>query len=137
MLKSLPENARGLYRILVAEILATAEDDGALGGGFGADDNTAFDTMDGGYGSGEYGVVKARTKVTKGELPGVDAKIIYAKAVEEFYCSSEMMFWSLLKEFVDHRMVVIMRERGAQGGEMLGVEMEKAELEGVLEDLIE
>ena len=63
--------------------------------------------------------------------------MLYQKAVEEFLCSSEMMFWNLLKEFMDHRMVVVRRERGPGGGEMLGVEMEREELEGVLEDLVD
>ena len=133
VLKSLPENARGLYRVLVSEILAAADADAP-----------AFDT------SADRGLDE-EPELTNGEaagrgrkhaatdgLPGVDAKLLYQKAVEEFLCSSEMMFWSLLKEFVDHRMVVVRRERGVGGGgEMLGVEMGREELEGVLEDLME
>lgn len=69
VLKSLPENAKNLFRLLVGEVLLVAmEQDG-----------------DGGGGSGE-------------ENPGVEYRMMYNKAVEEFICSSEMAFRTLLKE---------------------------------------
>ncbi|KAI4146223.1 MAG: hypothetical protein LQ340_006000 [Diploschistes diacapsis] len=139
VLKSLPENARGLYRVLISEILASADADGeafAFHGGPERPLDEEPDLLDGKReGQGEQ---RGRKGGASGGLPGIDAKVLYQKAVEEFLCSSEMMFWSLLKEFVDHRMVIVRRERGVGGGgEMLGVELGREELEGVLEDLLE
>lgn len=65
VLKSLPENAKNLFRLLVGEVLLVAmEQDGG-----GGDEN-----------------------------PGVEYRMMYNKAVEEFICSSEMAFRTLLKE---------------------------------------
>ena len=129
VLGSLPENARGLYRVLVAELLAMDE---------GGEEDDEEDGEDGGLGEGSdeegEGNVGRRRARKRGEFQGVEYKALYQKAVEEFLCSSEMAFRSLLKEFVDHRMVVVKREAG--GAEVLGVEMGRQELEGVLEDLI-
>lgn len=94
VLRSLPENARSLYRVLIAELLAAMDE----GGG------------------------------------GVEYKLLYQKAVEEFICSSEMGFRQLLKEFYDHQMVVSRRD-GA-GAEILGVPWRREEMEAILEDLI-
>jgi origin recognition complex subunit 2 len=63
VLRSLPENARALFRLLVGEVLVAAEE--------------------GGGGGGEV---------------GVEYRMVYNKAVEEFICSSEMAFRTLLKE---------------------------------------
>lgn len=68
VLKSLPENARNLFQLLVGEVLVAMEDDGA--------------THD-------------------EEAAGVEYRIVYNKAVEEFICSSEMAFRTLLKEYVN------------------------------------
>lgn len=65
VLKSLPENAKNLFRLLVGEVLIAMEEEG---GGF-------FD-----------------------EAAGVEYRIMYNKAVEEFICTSEMAFRTLLKE---------------------------------------
>jgi len=67
VLRSLPENAKSLFRLLVAEVLVAGEEDGAAAGG-GAED------------------------------VGVEYRMVYGKAVEEFICSSEMAFRTLLKE---------------------------------------
>ena len=64
VLKSLPENARNLFRLLVGEVLVALDGDGEMGG----------------------------TEV------GVEYRMIYNKAVEEFICTSEMAFRTLLKE---------------------------------------
>lgn len=64
VLRSLPENAKNLFRLLVGEVLVAVADDD-----------------DGG-----------------GENPGIEYRILYNKAVEEFICSSEMAFRTLLKE---------------------------------------
>lgn len=134
VLKSLPENARGLYRILVSEILIAAAEglapafDNQPERPLGEDiDKTPKSSKN-----------QSRRETASQGLPGIDAKMLYQKAVEGFLCSSEMMFWSLLKEFIDHRIIIVRKDRGITGGgEMLGVEIGKEELEGVLEDLLE
>lgn len=63
VLRSLPENAKNLFRLLVGEVLIAMEEEG------GGDENT-----------------------------GVEYRMVYNKAVEEFICSSEMAFRTLLKE---------------------------------------
>jgi len=119
VLRSLPENARNLYRVLVAEILAQMSEveDARLGDG-GSDKEG-----DAGGGGGRKG----------GEM-GVDYRVLYQKVVEEFICSNEMAFRQLLKEFHDHDMVVSRRD-GA-GTEVLGVPFRREEMEGILEDLM-
>jgi len=119
VLRSLPENARNLYRVLVAEILAQMSEveDAELGGG-GSD-------KEGDAGGGGVG---------KGGEVGVDYRVLYQKVVEEFICSNEMAFRQLLKEFHDHDMVV--SRRGGAGTEVLGVPFRREEMEGILEDLM-
>ena len=68
VLKSLPENARNLYRVLVSEQLARMDD--------GSDRDVS------------------------GEAAGIEYRVLYQKAVEEFICSNEMAFRSLLMEYV-------------------------------------
>ncbi|KAI9818507.1 MAG: Origin recognition complex subunit 2 [Pycnora praestabilis] len=97
VLKSLPENARNLYRVLVGEQLAALEE--------GVDDGG-----------------------------GVEYRVLYQKAVEDFICSSEMAFRTLLKEFHDHQMVSSRKD--VLGTEILWAPFRKEELEGVLEDLM-
>ena len=135
VLKSLPENARGLYRILVSEILSAAAEGSAPAFDIPIEQPLGED-MD--ISTTPSKSRSKREQPSSHALPGIDAKVLYQKAVEEFLCSSEMMFWSLLKEFVDHRMVIVRKEKGVTGGgEMLGVDIGKEELEGVLEDLLE
>ena len=117
MLRSLPENARNLYRVLIAEILAGMSE--------------AEDTGMGG--SDEEADTGAAEKRKGGEI-GVDYRLLYQKVVEEFICSNEMAFRQLLKEFHDHDMVVSRRD-GA-GTEVLGVPFRREEMEGILEDLM-
>lgn len=62
VLKSLTENAKNLFRLLVGEVLIAMEDEGDDGG------------------------------------VGLEYRMVYNKAVEEFICSSEMAFRTLLKE---------------------------------------
>lgn len=66
VLKSLPENAKSLFRLLVGEVLVAMEEQGGGSGG--------------------------------GEEVTVEYRMVYNKAVEEFICSSEMAFRTLLKE---------------------------------------
>ena len=71
VLRSLPENARNLFQLLVGEVLVAMEEDGGAG---------------------------------DGEDVGVEYRMVYNKAVEEFICSSEMAFRTLLKEWVPLRL---------------------------------
>ncbi|KAL9128119.1 MAG: hypothetical protein Q9217_003140 [Psora testacea] len=114
VLRSLPENARNLYRVLIAEILAAADNEV----GDGDDVNCGFRV--GGKGR---------------ELGSVEYKTLYQKVVEEFICSSEMGFRQLLKEFYDHDMLVSRRD-GVVGSEVLGVPWRKEECVAILEELL-
>lgn len=69
VLKSLPENAKNLFRLLVGEVLIAMDEDAG-----GAEEGST----------------------------GVEYRMVYNKAVEEFVCSSEMAFRTLLKEYVPH-----------------------------------
>ncbi|KAI0408021.1 origin recognition complex subunit 2-domain-containing protein [Xylaria palmicola] len=99
VLRSLTENARNLYRLLVGEVLVAMDDEGD----------------------------------SSGENPGVEYRMVYNKAVEEFICSSEMAFRTLLKEFHDHQMITSRKD--VLGTELLSVPFPKEELEGILEDI--
>ncbi|XDG02415.1 hypothetical protein ABKA04_002030 [Annulohypoxylon sp. FPYF3050] len=98
VLRSLPENAKSLFRLLVSEVLVVMDD--------GSD----------------------------GENAGVEYRMIYNKAVEEFICSSEMAFRTLLKEFHDHQ--IITSRKDVLGTELLSVPFQREELEAILEDLM-
>ncbi|KAI1123294.1 origin recognition complex subunit 2-domain-containing protein [Nemania abortiva] len=100
VLRSLTENARNLYRLLVGEVLVAMDDEA---------DSTS-------------------------ENPGVEYRMIFNKAVEEFICSSEMSFRTLLKEFHDHQMITSRKD--VLGTELLSVPFRKEELEGILEDIV-
>ncbi|KAK0728156.1 origin recognition complex subunit 2-domain-containing protein [Lasiosphaeria miniovina] len=100
VLRSLPENAKSLFRLLVSEVLAMMDE----GGGITA------------------------------EGPGIEYRILYNKAVEEFICSSEMAFRTLLKEFHDHQ--IITSHKDSIGTELLSLPFRKDELEAILEDLM-
>ncbi|KAK3955365.1 origin recognition complex subunit 2-domain-containing protein [Pseudoneurospora amorphoporcata] len=106
VLRSLPENARKLFGLIVGEVLVAFEEGG---------------------GSGEF--VGGR-----GESPGVEYRMLYNKAVEEFICSSEMAFRTLLKEFHDHQ--IITSHKDSIGTEYLSLPFRKVELESILEELM-
>ncbi|KFA77727.1 hypothetical protein S40288_00427 [Stachybotrys chartarum IBT 40288] len=101
VLRSLPENAKNLFRLLVGELLVAMFDEGSTG-----DDEV-----------------------------GVEYRMLYNKAVEEFICTSEMAFRTLLKEFHDHQIITSYKD--ALGTELLSVPFAKDELEAILEDLTE
>ncbi|MCJ1292966.1 Origin recognition complex subunit 2 [Xylographa carneopallida] len=130
VLRSLPENARGVFRVLVGELLSLDTDAIDDQDGFGDDD---ADGSDAGDQPAKRKAKRQRDNVE--ETYGVEYKALYQKCVEEFLCSSEMAFRTLLKEFHDHQMIVSRRDNS--GSEELGVPMRKEELEGVLEDLLE
>ncbi|KAF4992006.1 hypothetical protein FGRMN_7460 [Fusarium graminum] len=100
VLRSLPENAKNLFRLLVGEVLIAIEEEGSNGD----------------------------------EQTGVEYRMVYNKAVEEFICSSEMAFRTLLKEFHDHQIITSMKD--ALGTELLSLPFGKDELEAILEDLM-
>ncbi|KAL2151923.1 hypothetical protein VTH82DRAFT_5107 [Thermothelomyces myriococcoides] len=106
VLRSLPENARALFRLLVGEVLVAAEEQGGYGGA--------------GAGAGAEDVA-------------VEYRMVYNKAVEEFICSSEMAFRTLLKEFHDHQ--IITSHKDSIGTELLSLPFRKEELESILEEL--
>lgn len=114
VLKSLPENARNLYRLLLTELISVMED------GHQSDDEAAGDEAGGGG--------------KPGEENGIEFRLLYQKATEEFIASSEMMFRTLLKEFHDHQMITSRMD--PSGMEILGVPLSRDEMEGVLEDLV-
>ncbi|KAH7008393.1 origin recognition complex subunit 2-domain-containing protein [Ilyonectria destructans] len=97
VLRSLPENAKNLFRLLVAEVLLAMEEEGGV------------------------------------ETTGVEYRMVYNKAVEEFICSSEMAFRTLLKEFHDHQIITSMKD--AIGTELLSLPFRRDELEAIFEDL--
>ncbi|OHF02849.1 origin recognition complex subunit 2 [Colletotrichum orchidophilum] len=102
VLRSLPENAKKLFELLVIEVLAAMDDDGG----------------------GQHGA----------ENPGVEYRMVYNKAVEDFICSSEMAFRTLLKEFHDHQ--IITSRKDTLGTELLSIPFRREELEAILEDLM-
>jgi origin recognition complex subunit 2 len=113
VLKSLPENAQNLYRLLLTELICMMDE------GHNSDDE-----MDGHAGR-EDGV---------NDETGIEFRMLYQKAAEEFIASSEMMFRTLLKEFHDHQMITSRMD--TSGMEILGVPLSREEMEGVLEDLV-
>lgn len=144
VLRSLPENARGLFRILVAEQLAASVDDdddataAALAaaaerqddGGFADVPQTPSKRGRGGRGKGAVAPMS-----TPAPVVGVEYRVLYHKAVEEFVCSNEMGFRTLLKEFHDHQMIESTKDVG--GVERLWVPFRRDDLEGLLEELVE
>lgn len=107
VLRSLPENARQLFRILVAEQVAAG-----IGAAEGGDDGNATAAS-----------------------AGVEYRVLYHKAREELVCSTEHQLRTLLKEFYDHQMVE--SHRDTLGTERLMVPFKQEELESLLEDLID
>ncbi|KAK6521669.1 Origin recognition complex subunit 2 [Arthrobotrys conoides] len=104
VLASLTGNAKNLYRILVATQLTAMEDDGA--------------------GKDKMGT----------EAYGIAYRTLYQKGLEEFVCSSDLVFKTLLKEFYDHQMVTSRKD--LQGSEVLWAPFRKEELESILEDIM-
>ncbi|KAL9091913.1 MAG: hypothetical protein Q9165_004665 [Trypethelium subeluteriae] len=145
VLRSLTENARGLFRVLVGEQLANTA------GGLQEDDEEGreregerFEDVIGGPNGDTavpFALSTASGKKRRKDAGGIDAaiaggveyRVLYHKAVEEFICSSEHAFRTLLKEFHDHQMVESRKD--AMGTELLYVPFRKEELEGLLEEI--
>ena len=119
VLKSLPPNAQNLYRILLGEILSILSND--IDGHIEED----VDMEDG---------PRRRPGNEAAEEVGIEYRLLYQKASEEFVASSDMNFRFLLKEFHDHQMITSRRD--ASGTELLCVPLGKEEMQAVLEDLV-
>ncbi|USP78562.1 hypothetical protein yc1106_05836 [Curvularia clavata] len=121
VLRSLPEQARELFRILVMEQLALSMMEG---GDMDEDD-------------GITATPKSKGAQPRNALPesnqGVEYRVLYHKAVEAFVCTSEVSFRTLLKEFHDHQMIESRKD--GMGTERLWVPFRQDELEGLAEDL--
>ena len=121
VLKSLTENSRKLYVLLLTEILsALAEGLPDLDGGVDGD-------------AGDGGKRSTHAQEPDEEV-SVEYKALYQKASENFICSSEMNFRTLLKEFYDHEMIV--SKKDGTGTEVLGVPLGREEMETLLEELV-
>ncbi|QSZ35558.1 hypothetical protein DSL72_008428 [Monilinia vaccinii-corymbosi] len=116
VLKSLPENAKNLFRVLVGEQLAAM------------DEIPVAEHNDGSDVNGLHGAASRKSE------PGVEYRVLYQKAVEQFICSNEMNFRTLLKEFHDHQMIESRKD--TLGTEILLVPFRKEELENILEDIV-
>lgn len=120
VLRSLPENARSLFRILVMEQLALSFVQGDI------DEDDATTTPK------SKNATPAKNVLSESSQ-GVEYRVLYHKAVEEFVCSSEVGFRTLLKEFHDHQMIESRKD--GLGTERLWVPFRQEELEGLAEDL--
>lgn len=132
VLRSLPENARNLYRVLVAELLASMDENEPINDNDNDNDAGQEEFRDAERRDNHLGSSHKGKRADLGV--GVEYRVLYQKVVEEFICTSEMAFRTLLKEFHDHQMVESRRD-GA-GTEMLGVPFRRAEMEAILEDLV-
>ena len=119
VLKSLPPNARNMYRILLSEILSILNEDMDMPNGDEPDEENRRPT---------------RQTNEAAEEVGIEYRLLYQKASEEFICSSDMNFRFLLKEFHDHQMITSRRD--TSGTELLCVPLGKEEMQAVLEDLV-
>lgn len=146
VLKSLPENARNLYRLLLSEILSILTD------GIDAptsmnmnhhddyEDEDEQDTQSERRRNKTKKSARARAREAaanpnnaSAEEVGIEHRVLYQKASTDFICSSSMNFQFLLKEFHDHQLITSRRDAG--GVELLGVPLGRDEIEAVLEDL--
>ncbi|KAF2094012.1 ORC2-domain-containing protein [Rhizodiscina lignyota] len=130
VLRSLPANARALFRVLVAEQVAAA----AEGDDFGGEEGQAGAGAD--MDEDRLAPSSSRRPLDAGVASeGVEYRLLYRKAHEELICTNENGFRTLLKEFFDHQMVESRRD--TLGSERLVVPFRKEELEGLLEELVD
>ena len=144
VLRSLPVNARSLFKILCVEQLMVMDADGGMDGFGGGDDE-----------DDEDGPIGERMGMSRSAEVGVEYRALYQKAVEDFVCGDEVSFRSLLKEYVsllfnlrdaqgttlticyrfhDHQMITSRKD--ALGTEFLSIPFRREELEAILEDLM-
>ncbi|KAL9000028.1 MAG: hypothetical protein Q9169_001273 [Polycauliona sp. 2 TL-2023] len=140
VLKSLPENARNLYRVLIAELLSQQDsgldgfDEDDVGDGDGDGDGEDENEENALIGTPQHKPKRRGRAIAAGEGACIEYRTLYQKVVEEFICSNEMGFRQLLKEFHDHQMIESRRD--VTGAEMLGVPFLRDEMEAILEDLM-
>lgn len=134
VLKSLPENARNLYKLLVSEILTIMTDDDVDAGQIDPDIIGDEEFIDPSMLDISATPRKKSTRTQAVEDIGIEYRTLYQKASEQFICSSDMNFRFLLKEFHDHQMLTTRKD--ASGTEILGVPLGRDELETVLEELM-
>ncbi|KAJ4302809.1 Origin recognition complex subunit 2 [Kalmusia sp. IMI 367209] len=121
VLRSLPENARLLFQILVNEQLALLLMDGEE-----VDNDNATAT------SKSKRNVQLKDSVSEA-TQGVEYRVLYHKASAAFVATSEVAFRTLLKEFHDHQMIESRKD--AMGTERLWVPFRQEELELLAEEL--
>ncbi|RKF57599.1 Origin recognition complex subunit 2 [Erysiphe neolycopersici] len=113
VLKSLPENAKKLFAVLIKEQLKVMSSD------YDAfEDDKEDDDQKSRYHGAEV---------------GIEYRVLYQKSVEKFICSNEINFRTLLKEFNDHQ--IIQSKKDAIGSELLTIPFSKEELEMILKDI--
>ena len=155
VLKSLTENSKKLYGLLLTEILQVAAEADELPPSMN-DDAAAAAAAAGTGEDGELAQDRPDTKSTAVQTAdiGIEYRTLYQKAQENFICSSEMNFRTLLKEFYDHQMIVEKKDAlvssGVGGGDrsgragqkladtenLLSVPLSRDEMETLLEDLL-
>ena len=137
VLRSLPENARNLYRLLLTEILSLLDDDNIDAHTATIPDNADLSDPENLPHTPSKKPSKSKSRPTTVDVEeiGVEYRTLYRKATEEFICSSNMNFQFLLKEFLDHQMITTRRD-AITGAEVLGVPLDREEMEGVLGDLV-
>ncbi|OAK94825.1 ORC2-domain-containing protein [Phaeosphaeriaceae sp. SRC1lsM3a] len=119
VLRSLPDNARKLFSMLIMEQLSLSIMEGG-------DEDESQEIGNGGKSAQRKHVVPDTTQ-------GIEYRVLYHKAVQAFICSNEVGFRTLLKEFHDHQMIESRKD--GMGTERLWVPFRQEELEGLAEDL--
>jgi origin recognition complex subunit 2 len=99
VLKSLNQNSRKLFQLLVAEQLAGMDE---VGGGLGGEE----EGLDDGDGSNDD---ERHANGDRRSEQGVEYRLLYQKAVEDFICGDEVSFRTLLKEYVIRSLVFGLR----------------------------
>jgi len=120
VLRSLTENARNLYALLVAELLSMDDMDDAGGSGEEDLEQDGF--------SARHGQATGSTRT------GIDFRTLYQKAASQFIATNEPTFRALLREFYDHEMLASRKD--ALGGETFAVPFRKEEMQTILEELM-
>lgn len=96
VLKSLNQNSRKLFQLLVAEQLAVMEDN--VGGELTREDDEDHEDAINGFNlDNRHGKSNGNRR---NENEGVEYRLLYQKAVEDFICGDEVSFRTLLKECV-------------------------------------
>ncbi|OAG05642.1 ORC2-domain-containing protein [Paraphaeosphaeria sporulosa] len=122
VLKSLPLNARALFRIIVTEQIKAAYMDDE-----DQDDEDVTATS-------QSKKKKNAPRTPSESSQGVEYRRLFHKARDEFVCTSEVAFRTLLKEFHDHQMIE--SKKDSMGTERLLVPFRTEELQMLLEELL-